>query len=295
MWQSLPSIILAGHLLFISQFIESAAEGLRRYRPRRAGFAYNVGSLLLFITRPLVSRVSVYGICRMNRTGRNIVHCSREAAATLSRCGLHDAVNGDLLCGARMCGCLLLACSGSVVASTLVTIFRFPPTLSHEVALLAFLAVFLAGNWGLECAEVWSSALALGFADAPDAIYVAAPRLALGLHATIFGCPRLSPHEAARRVHASRCRAQLARALAAWREASLPAAHMDAPGMLAEEGAGTLPADSGSEQELETSSAAPESGVAMAAEDVLGDGPAGWPEEAEARKDSGSVEESRRA
>ena len=217
-WQSLPSIIFAGHTLLISQFLESIAEGFRRCPARRSGITYNLGSALLFLSRPLVSRVSIYGICRMQHTKNNIVRSSLDAANALSRCGLRDAINSDLLCGTRLCEGLLLACAGSVVSSTLVTIFSFPASVSHELALVTFLAVFLAGNWGIECAEVWACALYLEFASAPDIVYIAAPRLALGLHTTLFGCPRLPHQEAARRVRKRGRAALLACALAAWRD-----------------------------------------------------------------------------
>ena len=217
-WQSLPSILFAGHALLLSQVIESAAEALRRCNARRAGITHGLGSLLLYLSRPLLSRCNIYGVCRAQRSGRNIARSSVEATRALSRCGLRDAANGDLLCGARICGCLLLSCAGSVAGSTLVTIFGFPPSVSHEIELLCFLTVFLVGNWGAECAEVWACALTLEFADAPEAVYAAAPRLATGLHAVLFGCGRPPLPETARRVRRLCNTALLRRALGAWWE-----------------------------------------------------------------------------
>jgi hypothetical protein len=221
--QNLASVLLLGNMLLVSQIVHTIAEGFRRCHTRRAGALYNLGGATLFLFSPLTSRCNVYGVCRMQKTGNGLIESSLEATSILRRCGMHNVENSDLLCGARLCGVLLLAAAGSILGSTLVTILGFPPALSRDVQQLSFLVVALVGNWGTECAEAWAVAQLLQFAETPEAVYVANPPLAAAIHDTLFGLPRLSIFEAARHTRTAVQASLSARALAAWRDVAAEA------------------------------------------------------------------------
>jgi len=216
-----PVLFSAAHLLLPAQLLRCVAEALRRAPARRRGPVHNAGALLGAVVAPVTERFSPppapprtkwtrrvphpvlighaaslrfsgLGLCRYHRAGGTLVSASLDAWDLLRRTGLEAAVNEDLLFGARVCVCLLVASSASVVGNTLASAVGFPLIAARQVGMMCYIAAFLNGNWGMEVwclrpvavppphllqhphpsprqvAETWAAALFLEFAEEPE-------------------------------------------------------------------------------------------------------------------------------
>ncbi|EKX53473.1 hypothetical protein GUITHDRAFT_101174 [Guillardia theta CCMP2712] len=118
---------------------------------------------------------------------KNFVRKSRELWDLFDRTGMKDVVNSDLLFGVRIMNLLFLGTACSIAGTLLVQISGYPFLVAERIGWFCFITGIAAGNWALECAEMWACSLFVEFAQEPSSVYISNPQFASDVFEVLFG------------------------------------------------------------------------------------------------------------